>query len=358
MLKAVRHVGLSRSLYEAHRTEDAKFSPSGRLLVMVPKKAILIFSIDTSSRPIRINRYAELHSSSLAFPHGVDFLSEDIIVVANREGWVTFYRIPGVDEWEASMNIEPIHELESIWFGPKGATRMSGDRSVRCGPGAVRVHGNRLFIGTNYLNTVTVHPFQLHQGTIETGDGALMAQAGLELPDGLALTRDGRWMAVSDTGHNRVVVYRCADNAQSCELRDVNLGAPHGLCFDPTGRRLYVSDAGERFLHVFTSADGAWSSSAERSAFKLPAVEMEVLRKTKESVAEQFRPLVGGLKGIDLDPAGRVMATTCLHQTLRFLGAEPVQLEGSFAAGPFQTEEHDELHRIGACATENHGRMA
>ena len=316
ILKTVPHFGLN-DFNETPRTEDVKFSPSGRVLAVVATSgSIFLFAIETRSRSIHINQYAELHSTSLSSPHGIDFLSEDVIVVANRAAWVTFYRIPSVNAWQDRMVIEPIHEMGSVWFGSKGSTRLLGSRAVCCGPGAVRVHRKNLFVTCNKLSTVTVHPFQLQQGAIETGEGTVMAQAGLEIPDGVSLSYDGRLMAVSDHHHHRVVIYRCADNSQSCVLRDVDLHYPHGLCFDPTGRLLFVGDAGARNVHVFASKK--WDKSINASTLKLSAVEPNAFRKTLECTAQQYRELEGGIKGIDIDPSGRIVATTCRHQTLRF----------------------------------------
>jgi hypothetical protein len=72
-------------------------------------------------------------------PHGIDFLSDDTIVVANRSGWGTFYRLPAA--WGDRMTLDPDHEMDSVWFGRKGTTRDIHGRAVVCGPGAVRVSG-------------------------------------------------------------------------------------------------------------------------------------------------------------------------------------------------------------------------
>ena len=82
-----------------------------------------------------------------------------------------------------------------------------------------------------------------------------------------------------------------------------------------------MADAGERQLHVFVSPD-TWATSMTASTFKLPAVEPEAFQQTKESVEEQYRSLEGGIKGVDVDAAGRLLATTCQNQMLRFFASE------------------------------------
>jgi sugar lactone lactonase YvrE len=320
MLEAVTCVGLDESLGETLRTEDVRFSPSGRVLAVVATNGVvLLFAVDTSARPIRIGRCTRLHSTSLASPHGVDFLSEHLIVVANRAGWLTAYRVPSIDDWRDDVNVEPLREIDSAWFGRKGGTRNLEGRNVLCGPGSVRVRESEIFVACNHLNTVTVHPYRLRSDEIEIGDGVIVAQSGLEIPDGIALSHDGRWLAVSNHNDHGIEIVCLHDRARSGSLRDAGLRYPHGLCFDPSGRTLYVADAGERDLHAFVSRKGDWDHWSPCSASKLPAVEMEAFRKTKDASGEErFRKLEGGIKGVDVDRTGRVVATTCRHQTLRF----------------------------------------
>jgi hypothetical protein len=320
MLNAVACVGLDESLGESLRTEDVRFSPSGRVLAAAATNGVvLLFAVDASTRPIRIGRFTELHSSGFASPHGVDVLGDDLIVVANRAGWLTFHRVPSADDWRDRMDVETLLEMDAACFGRKGATRNLNGRNVLCGPGSVRVRGSQLFVACNKENTVTAHRYRLRPGDVEIDAGEIVAQSGLEIPDGIALSSDGRWLAVSNHNDHGVEIVRLVDGKRSASLRDAGLRYPHGLCFDPAGRALYVADAGERALHSFVSETGAWDQSSARSTFTMPAVDMEAFRKTKDSIAEErFRKLEGGIKGVDVDRTGRLVVTTCRHQTLRF----------------------------------------
>ncbi len=291
--------------------------------MLAPKQGLVLLQIDVQSDPIQIGRYTQLRSPSLEFPHGIEFLSEDLLVVANREAAITFYRLPSVEDWQDVTQIEAIAEFTSPWFGPKGASRLSDGRGVRCGPGSIRRHRDHLYICANYTNTVSKHPFAVRGGGIEIGSGELVVETGLELIDGISISRDGQWIAVSDSAHGRVAIFRGDNHSEACELRDKDLGYPHGLCFDPTHKRLYVSDAGERLLHVFESVDGTWERSMDRSAFSLPSIGDEAFYKTKHSVPEEFRPLVGGIKGLDLDPSGRFLIGTCLNQIMAVFETVP-----------------------------------
>lgn len=319
VFKTCSYAGFAVDPNDYLRTEDARFSPSGKRIAMTVQNRILLLEIDLTCMPLRVTRHTELHSAGLAFPHGVEFLTEDVIVVANREAWVTFFRLPAADTWGERTDIEAIHEFGSPWFGARKASRIiSTGRRVRCGPGSVRVHGECLYICANNSNTVSKHPFSVRNDSIDVGEGTLLAQDGLDILDGIAISPDGLLIALADAGNNRVVILPSDGGNFTSVMRDPLLHSPHGLCFDPSGHILYVSDAGEPLVHVFESPDGRWNTEVERSSFKQRGISEEAFTKTKLSVPEEFRPLVGGLKGLDIDPSGRFLVGTCLNQPLAF----------------------------------------
>lgn len=333
MFKTCSYAGFAVDPNDYLRTEDARFSPLGKRIAMTVQNRILLLEIDLTCMPLRVTRHTELYSAGLAFPHGVEFLTEDLIVVANREAWMTFFRLPPVDTWEDRTDIEAIHEFGAPWFGARKATRIiSTGRKVRCGPGSVRLHGDNLYICANNANTVSKHPLSMTDSNINIGEGTLLAQDGLDILDGIAISPDGRLIALADAGNNRVVILPSNGGAFTCVMRDPLLHSPHGLCFDPSGRALYVSDAGEPLVHVFESPDGRWITDTERSAFSQRGISEEAFTKTKLSVPEEFRPLVGGLKGLDIDPSGRFLVGTCLNQPLSFFDTLEGTAESAGAA--------------------------
>lgn len=324
MLDPIAHTEAACTLPATLRTEDVKFSPDGKILAAVASDgSILLFDLDILARPIEIRNCIRFKSESLLTPHGVAFLNDHTIVVANRRGGLTFYRIPATDRWTADMELDLLLRWESAHFGATGQTRKLRGRSVMCGPGSVRVLGNRLFVCCNNMSTVSAHRFSVENGAVAVHSDEVLAQQGLEIPDGVAVSRDERWMAISDHDHNRVVVYGLDTGEQSCVLRDPCLLFPHGLCFDPDGRRLIVADAGGQQLHVFCTA-GAWDVDQDTSTLSRDAVEQAIFKKTQDNTPEQYRALEGGVKGLDIDPTGRVLATTCQNQILLFFKISPL----------------------------------
>ena len=325
-MKFLPHEGLRDMFNDAIRGEDLKFSPSGCLLAVIATNGqICLFSVDCDTLPIRILNSAVVISPGLSAPHGIDFIREDIVVVANRSGWITFHRIPPVRKWVDGMTIPMFGEMNSPWFGDKGQTREVGNRTVVCGPGSVRVCDQELIVCCNYKSTVTSHPFRIRWGRVRTGQGRLLVGEGLDIPDGVARSEDGRHLAVSDHENQRIVIYSDGEASPSCELADPSMGYPHGLCFDSSGRVMIASDAGKRELQIYVTSD-RWKSSMSSSSMKMTVVEEDAYSKTRESVPEQARPLEGGVKGIDMNPSGKILAMTCQNQLLRFLELDQAAL--------------------------------
>ncbi len=323
MLQPLPHFYTNGPVDEDVRTEDVRFSPSGRRIVVASTDGSLhLFALEPSSRPLEVTYQTRLVSPGLLSPHGVEFLSEDTVAVANRHDNLRAFRIPLRNTWDPETEVGCIGEMNSDWFGALRESRNLREREVATGPGSVRRFGRELLVCCNKLNTVTAHTFALGEQQVSFGDGRLVAQDGLEIPDGLAISRDGAWLAVSDHDNRRILVYRRKDGELACVLKDDALNFPHGLCFDRTGDLLLSADAGNRFIHVF-QGKGGWTTDQTRSADRIEAVPSFVFERTQSAVPEEVRPLEGGSKGIDIDPSGRLVAITCRHLLLRVFLLDP-----------------------------------
>jgi hypothetical protein len=160
MLAPIQHVVFGDPLNEDVRTEDVKFSPSGEMMAVVSTNGmVFFFAVDTQSRPVHVRQSVELRSRSLKSPHGIAFLSEAVVAIANRRDAVTFYRVPDRSAWSNCTSMEPVHRMDSQWFGGDGITRKLRNRNINTGPGSIRAHGNELFVCCNNANTVSAHPF-------------------------------------------------------------------------------------------------------------------------------------------------------------------------------------------------------
>jgi len=299
------------------RSEDLRFSPSGRLLaVATTQRRILLFGVELAARPVQAEFLTALVSADLVAPHGVDWIDEAALVVACRGGGgFAFFEIPRTNRWEPETEIRTVSIVRSKWFGAPGETRHLRARPIITGPGSARIHDGCIYAGSNKSNTITRHRI-LERFSCD--DGELIAQEDIEIPDSAAVSPDGAWLAVGDHDHHRVLIFR-AGEAQPCgQLSDPRMRYPHGVAFDQSGMALISTDAGGRGLYVFHAPGGAWNLTRAAAASCAEGVAETVFDRVQSETAESFRALEGGTKGIDLSRDGRVLATTCRGQTLRF----------------------------------------
>src|SRR5205809_3753209 len=72
------------------RTEDVRFSPSNRRLAVASfiRNRIVVFDIDIASSlgatQVALTGGLELSSPALQWPHGLDFIDDDTLIVTNR----------------------------------------------------------------------------------------------------------------------------------------------------------------------------------------------------------------------------------------------------------------------------------
>jgi DNA-binding beta-propeller fold protein YncE len=139
----------------------------------------------------------------------------------------------------------------------------------------------------------------------------------LDVPDGVTVSGDGRWLALSNHHRHGVLMY---DRSYGVDEQSNPIAIlrgvlyPHGLCFTPDGEHLLVADGGTPYVHVFSRTDELWTG------VRYPSASVRV-KDDANFQAARTGPDEGGPKGIDLDGSGRVLAVTSEHQTLAFFDA-------------------------------------
>src|SRR4051795_694154 len=310
------------------RTEDVSFSPSSLRLAVAAftRNRIAVFDVEISTCSaaphIALTAAAEFSSPALNLPHGVDFLDEDTLIVANREGSVAIFELPADnarEEWE----ILPIE----TW--PAGGT------AVLQSPGSVRVAGTQqgvreVLICNNSGHTVTRH---LLDGSAGSGlrSSEIFLRKWLAGPDGVAVSSDRRWVAVSNHETHSVLLYQqgpslTADSDPDGILRCVTY--PHGLRFSADGYQLFVADAGAPYVHVYSSDAGHWHG------VRKPVASIRIMDQPRFARG-QHNPQEGGPKGLDIDVSSRILVVSCESLPLAFFNARAM-LEG------YAPEAHDQ----------------
>jgi DNA-binding beta-propeller fold protein YncE len=294
------------------RTEDVTFSPNGRRLALAGflanRIAIFNVAIAVSDREkhVAVTGVIELEAPTLKSPHGLCFLDDETIAVANRDGGVHIFALPPAGVGSERRVIEPLRTITG-----DAATPIRRPGSVASFP--LDRDRLELLVCHNYSNLVTRHVLDRRRNLASIRDDLLLRR-DLDVPDGICVSRDGRWIAVSNHNTHEVLVYRRdaalgPESAPDAVLR--NVICPHGVRFTGDGRHVLVADAHAPYVNVYASGASGWEGVHD------PVRTARVL-----SPATYFQgranPQEGGPKGLDLDPGMNVLACTTEFQTLAF----------------------------------------
>lgn len=302
------------------RTEDVAFSPSHRRLAVAgfhaDRIAVFAIAIDRTAGAgkVTLGEVVEIHAPTLRKPHGVSFIDEGTVAVANRNGSVQVFAVP------------------SPCVGPPPAawptlTIVGGPASPVHTPGSVSAFALdddtlELLVCNNYANTVTQHLLDRRNGLAITSERILL-QRGLDVPDGICVSPDGRWIAVSNHNTQSVLVYERTPALNAGSRHDGilrNVLCPHGLRFTADGQHLLVADAAARFVNVYRRDGSSWHGT--RDPVRLfPVLDEATFARGRHN------PQEGGPKGIDVDADMGVLVATCESQTLAFFDLSVVLSE-------------------------------
>ncbi len=295
------------------RTEDIKLSPDNRRLVILDYfgKQIFVFSIriDTSaiSPQVALSDFSIMPSDSLREPHGVAFLGNDHIVVCNRAADLCVYRVPVPGDHPPERRVEPLATIKGQGlFAPKVLT----PGSVDCYELAANRY--RLLVCNNKWNAITAHSVSLGR-LIKIKHEGVLIENRLKIPDGVSISGDSAWIAISNHADGEVLVYGntsilARGTPPAACLR--GMVCPHGVRFTSDGR-LLVADAASQYLHVFESKSGSWNGG-QGPTKSVRVMDDETFYSGRYDSGE------GGIKGIELDNSNRVLITTHKRDVLGF----------------------------------------
>lgn len=295
------------------QTEDIKFSPDQRRLAIAgfQRNRILLLDVElrgvSGSLHVHLPACRALVAPSLQLPHGVSFLDDQTLAVANRGGDVVLYSLaaaPGADE-EVTLDV-----LRTLPAGPEHAVATPG--SVHLRPLGLDLY--ELLVCNNYANTVTRHVVDC-AGEYRVVASAVLLRRDLEVPDGVTVDPTGRWLAVSNHNNHALYLYENRDRLDCTAAPDGQArGAvfPHAARFTPDGRYLFLADAGSPYVWVYGQGEHGWSG-AQQPLHRLRVMTDETFERGKFGRGKD-----SGTKGVDCDRDQRVLVTTSELQPLLF----------------------------------------
>jgi hypothetical protein len=317
------------------RTEDLKFSPRNKLLAIAAyaKNKIAIFGINIDelhggTRGISLTDAFEIHSEHLKEPHGVDFLDEETIVVTNRSGDVIFFKLPLGEVGNDSFELTPLGVIRS------------GDGTLLDGPGSAsifRIDPNlyEALICSNYRDSVTRHLVDLSAGC-SVKSNEILLKKWLAVPDGVSVSKDRHWIAVSNQKMRGVFLYEYASSLNALSDPDgiLRVFSPHGVRFTSDGRFIVVSDGGAPYVHIYAKNGLSWRGVLN------PIRSLRVMND-EDFLRGRYNAHEGGPKGIDIDNDMNILAITCQCRPLVFFNLKSI-LEETSVRSPDSRREYQE----------------
>jgi DNA-binding beta-propeller fold protein YncE len=307
-----RSTGTQDALARLGRTEDVKFSPSNRRLAIsgFAENQILILDLVIEhagpEASILIADHVEIASTSLRYPHGVSFIDEDTIIVANRKRQAPILTLPPSGTAQKKYELSALRTIRGNWFN-----RLKS-------PGSVSVYPKdsgqyEALICNNYVHSVTRHTLD-GQRRFRITKNEVLLRAGLRIPDGVSVSRDRRWIAISNHMTHSILVFENTPEldgkTKACAILE-GMDYPHGVRFTPDGRFVLVADAGAPYVHVYETNAGRWQSTTKPTR-SIRVMDDDTFQKGRYNAEE------GGPKGIDIDTDMKVLAVTSEHQVLSF----------------------------------------
>ncbi len=288
------------------RTEDLRLSPSNQRLAIAAfrRQQVALFDIcidSSGAEPtVELSNARILASPHLQAPHGLDFIDDDHLLVANREGQLCLFNLPADSQTSIT---------ELVLITPQDLPLHS--------PGSLSVQriDQRLcdiLVCNNFTHVVTRHRLDYRTGSLESSDTIL--GKWLDVPDGIDAGHSHRWLAVSNHNMQSVLLY---DNRHALHPHTDPQGVltalhyPHGLRITRDDRHILVADAGAPYVHIFRSNGQGWQG-VHVPHHSVRVLDEETFRR------EQRNPQEGGPKGIDLDRQERLLAITCSGEPLAF----------------------------------------
>lgn len=310
------------------RTEDVQLSPDGRRLAIAGfgKSYLLILDAEIGGGgetpyTVHFGRSLKVLSASFAHPHGIAWVNNEVLIVANRHGAAPLLHIPrGVNGTEIVA-----HPVFTIGATPVDHLNAPGSVALRHIPdGLIEV-----LICNNYSHTVSRHFLDLNAGMAVLASEVVF-QSELNIPDGVVYSRTGKWVAVSNHYDNIVFIYRADQLGISDKPAGILRGIayPHGITFSPDDRAIFLADAGAPSVYLYGAPDGDWSGD------HLPLHVLSVVELAAFKALNDNNPEDGGTKGVVLTSDGGLLCVTCEQEPLFFYDVRQLLADLQLTPGP------------------------
>jgi hypothetical protein len=164
-------------------------------------------------------------------------------------------------------------------------------------------------ISNTHAHTITKHLLNSNDS-----NGEVLLKRWINIPDGICVSNDMQWIAVSNHNVNTVLIYDNKPTLNETSSPDgvlLRANYPHGLRFTSDGRFMLVANAGSPYVNIYEKGDSEWRG------VRNPILCFKVL-DDEDFLRGRTNRQEGGVKGIDIDNAMNILVATCGNQPLAF----------------------------------------
>lgn len=294
------------------RTEDLAFSPNNSKLAIASyalnKVVIFVIEIKFLDRDPKIHliNAIEINSLSITLPHGIAWVNDKTIIVANRKGKAAILEVSNTKCATQSITLTELQTLPHI----EGTTSHTTDciDAHSLGMGLYEI-----FICSNAGNYVS-HYILDENENFAVKASAFLLKKDINIPDGVKLSQDGKWLAVSNHDKHQVFVYNNKQHLNCSSLPNAILHGtnyPHGVTFSTNKQFIFVADAGGPFVYVYHNSANDWNGDY------FPCATIRIMDDETFKLGHTNKQ-EGGAKGISITQDSSLIATTCGTKALAF----------------------------------------
>lgn len=279
-----------------YRTEDVCVSPSKKYIAFTGFEThkILILSINTQLNIF--DKYLVVTCKGFKKPHGVAWLDDNTLVVANRFLNTIVFSFLNEDVSDTHKNITVYDILKHQIIKDYKDYKCSCVRACHRSDTTYDI-----FVCSNTEGYVL--QFTYDTSLHSTLNSHVLFDSVLAIPDGIALNKNKSLIAVTDYKHSSTFIFHYSFNTYESTLIATLKGAkfPHGVVF-LNDSKILTTCGGTPYVYEYSNTKEIWGGEYMFTS-KYRCVEEELYNK------HHINEMEGGAKGIDV--YDNYIITTC-----------------------------------------------
>ena len=309
---------IRQALCSIGQTEDVKFSPDNRQLILVGLHTdkLLVVDVDingfSAGKSITLTGFMAITSPSFKMPHALCFLDNETIIVANREAGASILRLPPRGTGVKSIALTALNTI-----GVDPADHINTPDCVSVSPLGQNLY--EVLICNTWSHYVTRHIVD-EKANFSISSSEILLRKHLNLPDCVDISHGGQWAAISNHNTHSVFLYEKRPGLNRDSEPTVILPAvkhPHGVRFSQDNSFIIATSASSPFINIYTNYGRSWKGML-KTMCSVRVMDQDAFLRG------HINPVEGGAKGIDITNDMKLFVITCDQKRLAFFDLEKI----------------------------------